>query len=321
MSLSAANHCLQTVRNLDVSAAGVSLYLASTNDKDPNPLFEQVQVTGEVVDNFRQVFLSVRDQLDDDTVLRRYEPGSKPEAYEVEYFQLDRIPEVAEQIRPLQTPLEIPLFRADDKFVDGLRFYALVLEGGGPSPAYALRIYTRQKELGRSRSFGLLFTRGQFDRVTEPLFLFDQYLDCIACDGIMLVLKQDNFQKLFRYYEMLQRTATQILARIQQGVPIANFDEFAAACQSHLQKLSKLKNISQRPYWKTITMKELKRVIKHYELPVEITRQDGNEMLVYDARDGWAILRLLDDDYLESIMTHQAYEVTGKRIHQIHQPR
>ena len=37
-------------------------------------------------------------------------------------------------------------------------------------------------------------------------------------------------------------------------------------------------------------------------------------MLLFDPSDKWALLRLLDDDYLKSIMTGENYEVTGKRV-------
>ena len=36
-------------------------------------------------------------------------------------------------------------------------------------------------------------------------------------------------------------------------------------------------------------------------------------MLVYNPADKWVLLKLLDDDYLLSLMTEQTYEVTGKR--------
>jgi hypothetical protein len=38
---------------------------------------------------------------------------------------------------------------------------------------------------------------------------------------------------------------------------------------------------------------------------------------VCDQADKWAILRLFDDGYLDSVMTRQMYEVTGKRVHQV----
>jgi hypothetical protein len=63
-------------------------------------------------------------------------------------------------------------------------------------------------------------------------------------------------------------------------------------------------------------MADLRRVIERFELNVVIQELDGQESLVFDPSDRWAILRLLDDDYLESMMTEQLYEVTGKRLHE-----
>jgi hypothetical protein len=50
-------------------------------------------------------------------------------------------------------------------------------------------------------------------------------------------------------------------------------------------------------------------------LGIKTQKVDGQEMLVFDPKDRWAILKLLDDDYLESALTEQQYEVTGKRPH------
>jgi len=36
-------------------------------------------------------------------------------------------------------------------------------------------------------------------------------------------------------------------------------------------------------------------------------------MVVYDPKNKWVLLRLLDDDYLWSMLTEQSYEVSGKR--------
>jgi len=78
-----------------------------------------------------------------------------------------------------------------------------------------------------------------------------------------------------------------------------------------------LRNISQKPYLDQISMADLKRVIKKFELPVKVTRDHNGECLLYDKSDKWAILRLLDDNYLDSVMTKQMYELTGKGIHQV----
>jgi PHD/YefM family antitoxin component YafN of YafNO toxin-antitoxin module len=57
----------------------------------------------------------------------------------------------------------------------------------------------------------------------------------------------------------------------------------------------------------------LKKVIKKNNLSVQIVQTSAGEKLVYDPADKWVLLKLLDDDYLWSLMTEHSYEVTGKR--------
>jgi hypothetical protein len=51
-------------------------------------------------------------------------------------------------------------------------------------------------------------------------------------------------------------------------------------------------------------------------LGIKIAEKNGKESLVFDPKNKWALLRLLDDDYLGSRLTGQKYEVTGKRPYQ-----
>ena len=116
---------------------------------------------------------------------------------------------------------------------------------------------------------------------------------------------------------MVKRTARQNLRQIKSAVPIYNFEDFAKACEGHLQMMVKLNNIANKDYLGTITIADIKRVMKELpQLPVQITESNGKEMLVFDRSDKWALLRLLDDDYLKSLMTDWTYEVTGKRVYQ-----
>jgi Domain of unknown function (DUF4868) len=112
---------------------------------------------------------------------------------------------------------------------------------------------------------------------------------------------------------MVRRVAKETLATVRAHVPISNFEEFAHDCESHLPKLVKLRNIASKPYLARLTMENIKNVVKKNNLPVQIAVTGGKEMLVYDPSNKWVLLKLLDDDYLWSLMTEQSYEVTGKR--------
>ena len=64
-----------------------------------------------------------------------------------------------------------------------------------------------------------------------------------------------------------------------------------------------------------LTIDKLKKFIKkrHLDVKIETDNDTGQEMLLYDTRSSWKLLKLLDDDYLLSELTEHSYEVKGKR--------
>jgi Kiwa protein KwaB-like len=313
---------LTEILDVDIDECDVSVCLASLGSEDDLPTFQRLQLSDDLTEEFtgviRQRFDRCRqDAENDDLKLQAYDAGSKPDPHEVEYVDLSKHDSIRDQIASLSGLTELPVFDADESFIAGLRFYAIVLQPqSGDDPVFCFRAYSQKKELRRSPFFGALLSKGQFDRVREPLFLFDQHVDCIARDGLAFIFSKDKFQKIFRFFEMVLKTARSTLKTIEAQVPIANFDEFQKACEGHLQMLTKLKNIAGKPYLASVTIMDIKKVMKEFPgLKVEIRKSKGKEMLVFDRRDKWALLRLLDDDYLKSVMTGVNYEVSGKRVY------
>jgi hypothetical protein len=78
--------------------------------------------------------------------------------------------------------------------------------------------------------------------------------------------------------------------------------------------LSKLTEISKKPYIAKMTIDDIKLTIKEFGLDVPIKNVNGKEMLVWETspKKRWLILRLLDDDYLGSTMTKLKYASTSK---------
>jgi len=218
-----------------------------------------------------------------------------------------------EQISPLSALADVEVFEAEEKFISGLRFYVIAVQPPSGDPVYFFRSYTPKKMLGRSRLFAVMFMQGIYDKVIEPAFLFDQHIDCVSYSGIMFIFKKENFYEIFRFFETIRRIAKETLATIRATVPIQNFDDFARDCEGHLATLEKLRNIAAKPYWGKITVENIKKVIEKNNLSMQFVQTDAGEKLVYNPSDKWILLKLLDDDYLWSLMTEQSYEVTGKR--------
>jgi hypothetical protein len=303
--------------NLDGCA--VTVCLGSFSKDAEEPKIEQLQITRELTEEFAnaaketvQHYAELKSK--DDLVLHQYDAGSKPDAHEVEYLDLSDHETIETQVKSLSSLADIPVFKIDDKFIAGLRFYAIVCQFKKNPPLYFFRSYTPKKELSRSHLFAALFDEGTFDRIKDPLFLFDDKVDCLSHGRAMFLFNKHNFEKIFRFFELVMKTAAQTLETIRAHVPIANFDELERACSGHLQMQAKLKNIAGKPYLKHMKIVDIKKVLQAFpSLALKTTEKDGKEMLLFDPKDKWALLRLLDDDYLDSVLTGQKYEVTGKR--------
>ena len=301
--------------------------LASLTKGDDEPKFEKLQLSDDLTESFRRVVQSViakrrNEATNGDLVLHTYHAVSKPEPFEVEHVNLSEHDSVKKQIASLSSLANLGIFVSTDAFVSGLRFYVIIVQliivqPPQGEPIYCFRSYSPSKELGHSRTFGALFSDGHFDQVRNPLFLFDQHIDCVSRGDDMYIFKKDNFQKLFRFFEMVLNAAKATMKTIKTHVPIANFEEFEKACEGHLQMQAKLRNIAAKSDLESVSMSKIKKVLKELpQLGVQIKKRNGKEMLMFDPSDKWALLRLLDDDYLKSLMTGKNYEVTGKREYQ-----
>ena len=81
-----------------------------------------------------------------------------------------------------------------------------------------------------------------------------------------------------------------------------------------MQMMAKLAQIAKKPYLNRVTMQDIRRTINEFHLDVQIVEENGQERLLFEANPNkrWIILKMLDDDYLGSVMTNQKYEVNSK---------
>lgn len=306
--------------DLDVSTCNVHVCVGSYLSDDDVPEFQRLQLSNALSQEFRAVVAGVlqrlrREHRTRDLVLTAYADASKPDPHEIEFVDLANQEQIRQQFEALVTSplIGLPVFRADDAFVTGIRFYVIIMQPRSGPSAYFFRTYTPKRELRRSTLFAALLDRDQFDTIKEPTFLFDKKVDCIGIGQYLFVLQKANFHTIFHFFQMVLKAAAHTLGVIRTRIPIKNFEEFAQDCQGHLYKLAKLKNIAARPYLATISMEKLRDVIDRLGLRIPIEMVNGKEMLVYDRSDRWALLRLLDDDYVQSLLTSDYYEASGKR--------
>ena len=294
----------------------VTVALATFDSGEDVPVYRSLNISDELADDFRGIAVDgiariSRLRSDGDLLLREYAAGYKPDSHEIEFVSVSA--ESLEKILgAVPSPSQIALLGDLDNFVDRIRYYILILSGGNRR-VVLYRRYNRNKELLRSKNLVMRLMGERYERLAEPTFQFDHHFDAIQFRDDLFILNKSNFQHIFRYFELLRSIAAESLDAIKDVIPIANFEEFRKSCLSHLQKVEKLRNISQKPYLAKVTMADIKKTISDFGLSVQVAEVNGQEQLMFEASDRWTILNLLDDAYLGSQMTGIKYEANSKR--------
>jgi hypothetical protein len=210
----------------------------------------------------------------------------------------------------------LQMYEADEpKFIKRLSFYALVI-----SHEQHKMVLLREFKASRVLSFGkgltAVFARasGTFQKLEDSLFRFDDNIDCMAYDSQLLITNPGAFMRIFNYYQHITEKAQVALESIASQIPIVNFTEFQQACLADKRMQQKLASIAGQDYFQALDFGKVREVIDRHELEVPVIEDAGEEKLQFsaDIRHRWTILKLLDDDYLESPMTDLSYEANSK---------
>jgi hypothetical protein len=261
-------------------------------------------------------FLSVAQAANptQDVVLRPYDPGYKPEWNEICYIDLAENGPIAGLIRQVSQVQQAELFHERNEVVDHLRFYAIVVSPSARRHAVFFRTYSPKKELTRRAGFAAFLGHGHYNKVETKIFLFDRQIDCFSWGGYLFIYNIVAFQRIFSYFEELRAKANETVTAILNQIPIGNADAFRAVGTGQMQMMSKLAQIARKPYLARVTMRDIRRTIDEFGLEVQIVEENGEEKLLFETTPNkrWLILKLLDDDYLGSLMTEEKYEVNSK---------
>lgn len=244
-----------------------------------------------------------------------YEPGYKPDSGEICWIDLEEAPNVAAMVKRIAAFQNLVMFDGQqDQFTDNLAYYALLARATAMRNVALFRKTSEKLELGRSNRVAAWLREGQYDSVKESMLLFDHNIDCWSDGRYMLISNVPNFEKVFNYLQELQKRAEDTVKEVLKRIPIANADAFRKACTEQVRFMNKLAVIAKRPYLHQIGIAAFRRVIKVHGLDIEIVRENGEQKLKFDPDPSrrWILLKLLDDDYLNSVMTRLKYEVNSK---------
>jgi hypothetical protein len=173
----------------------------------------------------------------------------------------------------------------------------------------------------KNKVYSLVRHDGQYDRL-EPadVLLMRSEFDVVVIAGHAFFFLKPTFERAFGFLEELQKASAATFDTVTSGLRIAGMAELRAACTSQPQMMAKMASIRRSmdedpAYAAAMTMPKLLAYIEaNPAVNIEITGTGTNRSLVFNSTPAtrFQIVKLLDDDYLRSVLTDRDYEAGSK---------
>jgi|GEM_PF-4748617 len=184
-----------------------------------------------------------------------------------------------------------------------------------------VRTGVRSEVVKQSRKTALIFSNGVYDVVDQDQLVLNDRWDVAVLDGFVIGANTTRLENAFGFTERIFAAAQIALDTHISELDIRGFDDLVAACQHHPGMARKAASIGRKmdtPVYKgAMTMDSLLEFLGKHSTKMKIDTEpsESGTALIHDNDDAsgrWAILKLLDDDYLTSELTSVFYEAPSK---------
>lgn len=209
-----------------------------------------------------------------------------------------------------------------DRHIEFGRHSLLALRVANSAGAELARVYqgfSAEKSLARKKSIFAFWNGELFNFMDEQPLVIDRSLRMFVVAGVAVMKSNSAYETLFGPLPDLREQAATTYDATLGKLTIVGGDDLRAACGSDLNMMRKLTSIQQKMnqpgYPEALDMPSVLLFLArnpHIDVPVD--RSGGSPALVFrpGAQHRWALLKLLDDDFLRSDLTNINYEANSK---------
>ncbi|MFZ5848880.1 MAG: Kiwa anti-phage protein KwaB-like domain-containing protein [Actinomycetota bacterium] len=212
-------------------------------------------------------------------------------------------------------------FDGKSDFASTIKMVAAQFVAAGHVPVTFYRVADSLLQLRKSRMLGLVQEGDVFDRL-EPadVLLLRPEFEVVVVGGYAFFGKKATFERAFGFLEELRKESLTTFNAVTRNLRVVGMEALRAACTSQPQMMAKMASIRRSMeedpgYAKAMTMPKLIAYIeKHPHVDIEIIGTGNGRELVFDPKPTrrFQIVKLLDDDFLRSVLTEREYEAGSK---------
>lgn len=179
----------------------------------------------------------------------------------------------------------------------------------GNSGITLFRKYTEKRILDIKGWIPLFVQNGVFNKLTDSILTIDKDIDCIYYDGKMFILDKTHFEKIFSFMDKFILEIDANICHLEEKSLVDDITALQKLCKSDPRKIKKLNKVLKSDILNSLNTKRISEINRQYNLDLNFT-EDGK--IIVSHKNIWTVLRVLDDEYLESSMTDNKYEVHSK---------
>jgi hypothetical protein len=171
------------------------------------------------------------------------------------------------------------------------------------------RKFTKSRMLQKKGWIPLFVERDEFTKIDDPGLSIDEDFDCIYLmeSKELYILDRDRFEKIFNYMDVFKLYINRNLNKLNQLV--WDTGKLWNLCKTDPRKVRKLYQVLKSSTPSKLNMVKIGSINKDYTLNLPL----GKGKIEVNRKNVWIVLRVLNDDYLDSTATKNRYLALLKR--------
>lgn len=302
----------------DLTGAGVKLVVI-VPDSQQGFAGYKIPLTSEAQADVAAIARGVRGRLQEATLIQYGPAVLVPPQHWMHVSQSEAA--VLSQVEQIVGQTDLEGFSGKGTSVGAVRLIAARITCADGTVMTFYRVADTMLQLKKSKALALFASDGVYSKLeAADLLLLQPDFDVVVIGGFAFFAKKPTFERAFGFIEELKKESLATFKAVTSTLNIKGIDELEAACTSQPQMMAKMSSIKRSmdddsSYATAMTMEKLLKYIdEHPQVDIEVVEENGDKLLVFDPspRRRFQIVKLLDDDFLHSVLTARDYEAGSK---------
>jgi hypothetical protein len=241
-----------------------------------------------------------------------YDPALTPDRNVVWEQKSDDVPFYNYFHNLIETNDNIDWYNTDNLAYCDIWAYWIKVYGNGNS-FYFIKKVTSSKVIRTGGKLAIIFEGKVFKNLDTDILTMDGTYDAIYCNQTLLFENKQNFEKALLYQVVKQAVAVETLDAIGEIGFVENFVHVKDFLKDDYHSINKLNKIKEKPYFQTLTFARCKKIIKDYNVEIDVD-DENNQFKITSKAQAKHFIKVLNDDYLLSELTALKYAANSKEV-------